>query len=43
MSQALPCRIDASIIAARRLFAAPTACMSPVKCRLRSSIGTTCA
>src|SRR6185436_18855792 len=38
----LPCRIDASSIAASRLFAAPIAWMSPVKWRLRSSIGTTC-
>ena len=37
----LPCRIEASIIAASRLLAAPIAWMSPVKCRLRSSIGTT--
>jgi len=29
--------------AANRLFAAPTAWKSPVKCRLMSSIGTTCA
>ena len=32
-----------SSIAARRLFAAPIAWKSPVKCRLISSIGTTCA
>ncbi len=38
----LPCRIDASSIAASRLLAAPIAWMSPVKWRLRSSIGTTC-
>src|SRR3954447_8001868 len=38
----LPCRIDASSMAASRLFAAPMAWMSPVKWRLRSSIGTTC-
>ena len=38
----LPCRIDASSIAASRLFAAPMAWMSPVKWRFRSSIGTTC-
>jgi hypothetical protein len=37
----LPCRIEASSIAASRLFAAPIAWMSPVKWRLRSSIGTT--
>ena len=37
----LPCRIDASSIAASRLLAAPIAWMSPVKWRLRSSIGTT--
>ncbi len=37
----LPCRIEASSIAASRLLAAPMAWMSPVKCRLRSSIGTT--
>ena len=37
-----PCRW-ASIIAASRLFAAVIACRSPVKCRFRSSIGTTCA
>ena len=30
-------------MAASRLLAAPMACMSPVKCRLMSSIGTTCA
>ena len=38
----LPCRIEASSIAASRLLAAPIAWMSPVKWRLRSSIGTTC-
>ena len=38
----LPCRIEASSSAASRLLAAPTAWMSPVKWRLRSSIGTTC-
>src|ERR687896_890536 len=38
-----PCRIDASIRAASRLFAAPMAWMSPVKWRFRSSIGTTWA
>ena len=32
-----------STMAASRLFAAVMACMSPVKCRLISSIGTTCA
>ena len=37
----LPWRIDASIIAASRLLAAPIAWMSPVKWRFRSSIGTT--
>ena len=37
----LPCRIDASSSAASRLLAAPTAWMSPVKWRFRSSIGTT--
>ena len=37
----LPCRMEASIIAASRLLAAPIAWMSPVKWRLRSSIGTT--
>ena len=42
MCSGLPCRIDASSIAASRLLAAPIAWMSPVKCRLRSSIGTTC-
>ncbi len=31
------------MIAASMLLAAPIAWMSPVKCRLRSSIGTTCA
>jgi len=31
-----------SIIAANRLLAVLTACMSPVKCRFISSIGTTC-
>ena len=40
---ALPCRTCASSIAARRLFAAVIAWRSPVKWRLRSSIGTTCA
>src|SRR6187200_2807741 len=38
----LPCRIEASSMAASRLLAAPIAWMSPVKWRLRSSIGTTC-
>ena len=37
----LPCRIEASSIAASRLLAAPIAWMSPVKWRFRSSIGTT--
>ena len=32
-----------SSIAARRLCAAVIACISPVKCRLMSSIGSTCA
>ena len=41
ISCGLPCRIEASIIAASRLLAAPMAWMSPVKWRLRSSIGTT--
>ena len=39
----LPLWICASSIAARRLFAAPMAWKSPVKCRLMSSIGTTWA
>ena len=39
----LPCRRCASRSAARRLFAAPIAWMSPVKWRFMSSIGTTCA
>ena len=39
----LSCRIEASRIAASRLLAAPIAWMSPVKWRLRSSIGTTWA
>src|ERR687895_1114909 len=39
----LPCRIEASSRAASRLLAAPIAWMSPVKWRLRSSIGTTWA
>ena len=38
-----PCRMLASSIAASRLLAAVIACRSPVKWRLRSSIGTTCA
>lgn len=32
-----------SIAAASKLFAAVTACISPVRCRLNSSMGTTCA
>mmetsp|Transcript_24644 Transcript_24644/g.66405 ORF Transcript_24644/g.66405 Transcript_24644/m.66405 type:complete len:201 (+) Transcript_24644:1052-1654(+) len=36
-------KIRVSIAAARRLFAATMAWMSPVRCRLNSSIGTTCA
>ena len=43
MPSALPWRMCASSIAARRLFAAVIAWRSPVKWRLRSSIGTTCA
>ena len=39
----LPCTRCASISAASRLFAAVIACRSPVKCRFRSSIGTTWA
>ena len=35
-------QLTAIAAAASRLFAAPIAWMSPVKCRLRSSIGTTC-
>ena len=38
-----PWKIAASITAASRLWAASTAWMSPVKCRLISSIGTICA
>ena len=41
--QGLPCWMLLSTMAAIRLFAAVMACMSPVKCRLISSIGTTCA
>ena len=40
---AFPGRCDLSIMAASRLLAAPMAWKSPVKCRLISSIGTTCA
>ena len=43
MSRALPCMMWLSIIAASRLFAAPIAWISPVKCRFMSSIGTICA
>mmetsp|Transcript_18528 Transcript_18528/g.30075 ORF Transcript_18528/g.30075 Transcript_18528/m.30075 type:complete len:232 (-) Transcript_18528:311-1006(-) len=43
MFNSLPCWIWLSIIAASRLFAAVMAWKSPVKCRLMSSIGTTCA
>ena len=38
-----PCTRCASTADARRLFAAAIACKSPVKWRLMSSIGTTCA
>ena len=40
---ALPWDRWLSSIAASKLWAAPIACMSPVKCRLMSSIGATCA
>ena len=40
---ALPCWIWLSRSAASRLFAEVMAWKSPVKCRFRSSIGTTCA
>ena len=40
---ALPCVRWLSSIAASRLCAAPMACMSPVKCRLMSSMGASCA
>jgi hypothetical protein len=43
MRRGLPCSSDASSIAASRLLAAPIAWMSPVKWRLMSPIGTTCA
>ena len=43
MPSSLPLWICASSRAARRLFAAPMAWKSPVKCRLMSSIGTTWA
>ena len=43
ISSSLPCMTCASRNAASRLLAAEIACMSPVKWRLRSSIGTTCA
>ena len=43
MPSLLPCWMWLSSIAASRLFAAPMAWKSPVKCRLMSSIGTTCA
>ena len=36
-------KIRASIAAANRLFAAVIAWMSPVMCRLNSSIGAVCA
>ena len=41
ISSALPCIRLASSMAASRLWAAPTAWMSPVKWRLMSSMGTT--
>ena len=43
MPSALPCCMWLSSMAQSRLFAAVIACISPVKCRLMSSIGTTCA
>ena len=43
MSSALPWWMWLSMSAARRLLAAPMAWKSPVKCRLMSSIGSTCA
>ena len=43
MFSSLPWKMWLSIIAASRLFAAPIAWKSPVKCRLMSSMGTTCA
>ncbi len=36
------CIMRASMAAARRLWATPTAWMSPVRCRLKSSMGTIC-
>ena len=42
MRRSLPCCIWLSIIAQRRLLAAVIACISPVKCKLISSIGITC-
>ena len=36
-----PFRIDVSTQAASKLFASPTAWVSPVRCRLKSSIGIT--
>ena len=43
MPRVLPCWMWLSSMAARRLFAAPMACISPVKCRLMSSMGMTWA
>ena len=43
MPSALPWKMWLSIMAASRLFAAAIALKSPVKCRLMSSIGMTCA
>ena len=43
MFSGLPCWMLLSIMAASRLLAVPMACRSPVKCRLMSSMGTTCA
>ena len=43
MFSGLPCWMELSIMAASRLLAVPMAWMSPVKCRLMSSIGTTWA
>ena len=42
MLSGLSCFSEASMKAASRLLAADTAWMSPVKCRLKSSIGSTC-
>ena len=39
----LPCLMWLSSMAASRLLAAPMAWKSPVKCRLMSSMGMTCA